>query len=493
MHPNGMGRSPAYMPDFAMAKGDILTFTWQKKGKWCLARGEEGGTGVAPEPPIYANGTFRFYRNMKDSAMRKESLVSSTNVDWTEGGDGVIHPLAAGREAFLVYRVRTPFFVPQASVKGEFSRKGKRDSAALDISVDNGATWETLWSAENTGLVRAEVMTARTQMVTTDRPWKYSYLIRVRMNASRLPTDVGFRSLESVADLVYNPQILPKVIRGHNRFTYRDSSTGNRSLRVTHTWMEDLPVFLSHELPMEGEVVSVGVRVKNAGERLAQHVPVVLYCVNDGQNTEIGRKVIDSLNPGDTQIAVFPWKASRAGKNGDRHTTGAVLKAVVNPEHGDEDSDWDNNSFEITVPVLNPPDVRIPSGSFIRFDEEHEKGDVVRITATLRNLSHSKNYGYYIGDHATARDIYVRFFDGDPKQGRQIGTDQFIATLAPLETSSVSVPWNVKELSGRHEIFVQVSPPVNLVKALGARPPEIVHTGIDLDRYHSCRRSWSGM
>ncbi|MBP1750461.1 MAG: putative domain lipoprotein, partial [Deltaproteobacteria bacterium] len=84
MHPQDHGKSPIYSKQFSMSTGDLMALTWKENGKWSLERGAEGGGKPAPEPAIYANGTYRFLRDLSNPVQSREGLVSSSNVDWDD-------------------------------------------------------------------------------------------------------------------------------------------------------------------------------------------------------------------------------------------------------------------------------------------------------------------------------------------------------------------------------------------------------------------------
>jgi hypothetical protein len=140
------------------------------------------------------------------------------------------------------------------------------------------------------------------------------------------------------------------------------------------------------------------------------------------------------------------------------------------------------------VRVLNPPDVGIPDGSFIYFDKKNDHSNTITITATIRNFSCWRDYGFYLSDHADADRIIVRFFDGKPGNRNQIGSDRVIDRLQPLEFQNVAADWDISTLTGTHEIYVQVLPPNNVLQALGSRTPAEAVRSIDLDVYRACDR-----
>jgi hypothetical protein len=488
VHPNGSGRSPEYSNKFVLAKGDVLTLTWQEKGKWCNARGWEGGGKPAPEPDIYANGTFRFHRDLTDPGQSRTSLVSSLNMDWRDPSSGYLHPLKAGEDAILTYEVRVPYFIPEVSVSGKFEKKRAGDMVRIDISTDNGQSWTQLCNAEGIGAVSASTSTTKTQEVTTDRMWKYSYMIRVRMRAEASPRDVGAYVLESTADLFYNPRGLPALVPGDNTVAFHDEGTSSRSVKVTYSWEENLPIRISKDFPISGEEVVLSAEINNTGGGEAKDVPVVFYLGDPAAGgKEIGRDVIKRIAPAGKGYAKVRWKAARSIPRQGAQSSGALLYVKVDPDNRIQELDKKNNTAFRVVKVLHPPQVSIPSPSFVKLEQNKEQRDIVTITATVRNLSNSTNYGHYLNDYAAGTDIKVRFLDGEPGKGKQIGSDQMIPKLLPLEFRNVSVDWNVAQLTGRHLLTVQLFNPRNVIEAGGSREPAALSIPVDLDSYRRCR------
>ena len=489
MHPRGHGRSPVYSKNFTLEKDNVLTLTWQKNGKWCMARGDEGGDKPSPEPAIYANGALRFVRDFRKPNTCRESLVSSKNIDWQDFASGYLHPARAKEDAYLIYQVKVPYFIPAATVAGAFLRRHPEDFVGIDFSTDNGKQWTPIWRAAGVGMVRGEAPTSQTQEVTTRVPWKYSYLIRIRMRSEASPLNVGAYLLESAADLAYNPKSLPALKTGENTINFQDEPGPLRLVKVTYRWQENLPLRITKEFPLEGEEVTLSALVSNLGTSSAKRIPVVFYLGDPQRNgVEIGRDVVKRIRPGETAIARLKWKASRkflpTGKNW--RTNGASIFVSVDPDNSIKELDDSNNTFSRVVKVLHPPEVRIPSEGFIRFENKQENPDLITITATIRNFSNSRSYGFYLTDHAEATGVVVKFFDGKPNKKNQIGRDLIIDRLKPLASDNVSVDWDISKLKGVHRVHVQVFPGNNVIQALGARHPGEAITTIDLDAYRDC-------
>jgi len=487
MHPNGHGRSPVYSNQFSMAKGDVLTLSWRQQGKWCLARGEEGGNEPAPEPPLYGNGHFRFFRDFANPSQARSGLVSSSNIDWRDAAAGYLHPEKPGTEASLVYRVKSPYFMPETTLSGSFFRKIASDSIGLDISTDNGKKWVPLWRADGAGNVKASATTVQTQQVTTDAPWKYSYLVRLRMRAGKSPRNVGVYNLESSSVLVFNPRCLPALHTSDNRITFSDGARAKRSVKVTYTWRDDLPLTLSTNSPLEGEEVTISARITNRGRTEARNVPVAFFLGNPSKGgVEIGKETIPRILPGGSGLASVRWKATRKIASGAVNP-GAEVYAVVDPGKLVAETDKNNNVSSRAVKVLNPPDIRIPSDSFIRFESVKVRPQTLAIVATVRNFSSAATHGLFLDDHASGEQIVVKMYDGDPTKGGYEITSETIPKLLPLEYRNIKAQWDIEQLKGVHKVYVQVYPPANLTRALGVNTPSVIAVSIDLDAYRDCR------
>jgi hypothetical protein len=176
---------------------------------------------------------------------------------------------------------------------------------------------------------------------------------------------------------------------------------------------------------------------------------------------QIGKEqVISSLPAGKRVEVSIPWQAVRMNEPVAEGSMPYVYKsvyAVADPDNLIAEADEANNRSFRFIQVLERPDVVLWSPSFVLL--ERIKNNVLKIRATVRNLSVTRNAGPYLDYHAPAKDITVRFYDGDPAQrGTQIGEDQVIAILRPHEFKDVSVDWNIEGKSGIHSIHVLVDP-----------------------------------
>jgi hypothetical protein len=119
----------------------------------------------------------------------------------------------AGKEGDIVWTVRSPYVI----VGGRLEIDGS--GAEFALSWD-GKKWEN--ANRNLDTFFPPTGTAR-----------YSYYLRCR-----LADDARLRRLGIVNDLQMAPLALPEMGIGENRFTYSDESSGRRSVRISHEWVE---------------------------------------------------------------------------------------------------------------------------------------------------------------------------------------------------------------------------------------------------------------
>jgi hypothetical protein len=107
-----------------------------------------------------------------------------------------------------------------------------------------------------------------------------------------------------------------------------------------------------------------------------------------------------------------------------------------------------------------PPDVEVPDlevkSSDIIFDPSSPVGNgtLVSISATIHNVG--------LGE---ARDVIVRFYNGDPSQpgSYQIGSDKYLPSINGGSNANVDAQWTASP-TGAHDIYVVVDPDNTIIE-----------------------------
>ena len=460
-----------------LRNGEKLTLNWTDEGKWWSRKDlsprwqeihpGEGQDSRTIRPIIFANGTLEF--NIDPGSYKKQARdYSGIKVK----GDRLklFQPSSAGKKGFVVYEVKVPYFIPSMHLEATGFKKSSGDAISIDISTDEGKTWIPLWKAEKIGELNIDLSTEQTQAVTMYSPNKYSYLLRLNLDAAQSARDVSLGDIRIVTDLYYRPVILPALQNGINRLTYSDKSRGSHRRELTFSWLENTNILLSDDQPCVGDKIEITALVANKGDIPASNVMVCFY---DGDPEKGGIKiggdqVIPLIKPGGTGKAVVTWSAAQRQIDSSKGFSIALQKdlmgythntlfVVVDPEQTVAEIDEANNLTSRDVVVFNMANLILYHPSFISFDR---RGDKVRISAMVRN----QNLYGLLPKAREARNVSVRFFDGQPVQPRgfrgykmdNLIGEVHIPSIAPGEFGKAKVDWNVKGLTGRHVVYVVV-------------------------------------
>ncbi len=466
-------RCPSWDNSVDLHYGETLDLTWDKSGKWWsrkdlspqwIKEHREGREAMTLEPLIYANGTLTC---TLDPARIKEQPAELNGI---RVKNGAFIPKKAGQAASIVYRIRTPYFIPSLRVQ----MAGKTDGSPVNvkISTDEGKNWTMLWQSQPNGKkskkFEIDLTTEETQRVTWYSENKYGCLLRVAMPRGGDPAKVSLRNVTLTADLFYRPMTLPALRPGVNRLVWRDDSRGRHKRRVTFRWLEDTNVLLSSDDPAEDDRVEITALVTNSGSTRAENVKVRFF---DGDPAKGGRQIgedftVTSVGPGETAKVSTSWNALQyqpdAGTgvsigSGIEHKAYLrnTIYVIADPDNELAETDETNNRTSRPLVVYNKAELVLKDPSFITFSRR--EGGKVTITALVRN----QNLYGHITRAREARDVRVRFYDGQPVYGRldehMIG-EAVIPSIAPGEFGVARVDWDVSGLSGERQVFVAVDP-----------------------------------
>ncbi len=168
------------------------------------------GREKANYPNMICNGLWEYRPDLAGDAWKK-GADSVENV--ASGPDGL--SAEGGREGTVVWTVSSPY----AIVGGRLEDDG--DGAQFALSFD-GKSWQDVNGKDLDEF-----------FPPTGGSPRYSYMLRCRLSGAARLRRLGF-----VNDLHMAPMVLPSMAVGENAFAYTDETNGERSVRVTHEWVE---------------------------------------------------------------------------------------------------------------------------------------------------------------------------------------------------------------------------------------------------------------
>ncbi|MFO8032985.1 MAG: HEAT repeat domain-containing protein [Desulfohalobiaceae bacterium] len=266
---------PEYSSDLSLRRGEKATFYWQpldkpyqdnfrKKGKQDLEHG--------PYPVTYANAEFIYQPISRDSWFADDAYVEPVNLirDNAEHIASVV-PERSGQTAELVYRIKYPYIISDASLSGVFQRRNEHDGLSVMISADQGESWHQVWEAEDTGRIELDnldickefdIYSGNESMQGT--PFgRYEYLVKLVLLAGDTHHSVGINSLELRTTVQHNMFALPQLWPGENLIRVQGESEQGLGLRVSYAWEDSLGRNRQHTVwvgdpPYEYRILAAG-------------------------------------------------------------------------------------------------------------------------------------------------------------------------------------------------------------------------------------------
>jgi ribosomal protein L37AE/L43A len=195
-----------------------------------------------------------------------------------------------------------------------------------------------------------------------------------------------------------------------------------------------------------GEQVTISAVIDNIGGQAASGVPVSFY---DGDPAKggnvIGSITIPDLPAHKNATAQIIWTATSGTK---------AIYVWADPANEIAELDESNNVASVAITIsgleltITSDDISVTPTILFGGQPTAATGTVLATCATVHNLGSD-----------SARNIYVRFYDGDPRaNGSMIEGDKRIDVINASGTGIASVSWNGTSLAGARTIFVVVNP-----------------------------------
>ncbi len=461
---------PVWDGTLDLRQGERVVLGWDQRGEWWNRKDlslrwrqlhrNEGREAMTVPPLIYANGALIF--DIDPSLIATQAFERSG----VRAASGAFVPEKDGSVGSAVYRVRAPYFIPRMQVQALARLSGPADRVTVELSADSGATWIKLGEASGTGEHKLDFTSDETQRSTMYSTDKYSYRVRFTLKAGGKATGCALRDVRLTSSLFYRPEILPALKSGSNRIAWRDTQRGGPVRHVTLRWLEDTNITFSEDRPCEDDSVTITAKVLNRGDETARDVRVRFWNGDPAKEGKlIGESAIPEIAAGTSGQASLGWRAEKyhpGASYGISLASGAVVPGYTHntiyvqadPEGELAESDESNNTTSRELIVYNKANLVLVDPSFLTFSRQDE---TVRITAMVRN----QNLYGWLTRAREAREVVVRFYDGQPIAGRldqKLIGEALIPSIAPGEFGAACVDWNVKGLSGRHRVYAVVDP-----------------------------------
>jgi subtilase family serine protease/flagellar hook assembly protein FlgD len=188
----------------------------------------------------------------------------------------------------------------------------------------------------------------------------------------------------------------------------------------------------------EGQVVSVGARVRNAGRTAAPAQHVRLYDGDPALGPQVGEATLGPLGPGQEGAVSFDFDTT--GRPGQR-----TLYVVADAAGEVRETREDDNSGARGLAVAGLlPNLQVAAFDVAVVPNPPEDGETATVTVAVRN-----------GGQRPSSPTLLDVTRGDPRFGGQLIGRTAVPALAPGQQALVPVPWNTSGQRGTHEVFVR--------------------------------------
>ena len=186
----------------------------------------------------------------------------------------------------------------------------------------------------------------------------------------------------------------------------------------------------------DGGNAHISAIVANNGFSSASNIKVNFYNGTPGvDGVLIGSQTIPALKAGDSATVVTDWTSiSGAGTK--------IVYVQVDLDNVIKEIKKDDNSAFTTLKVLSLPDLTITSGSIVFSPPAPKDGDIVSITATIRN----------IGEQGASNVLLTAY------EGTSVIGSQTTASIAGDSAATATFSYDTSLKSGPHQITVVVDP-----------------------------------
>jgi hypothetical protein len=230
--------------EFSLRRGETYTRYWDRSGPfvWFPLMDERWDPGyLAPGPRHlcegecswrhYGNGELVYRPQLSDATYRDGVVVEQ---GLGEPGRRGLMPARAGRKAQVVFAVRLPYMISQATLQLNATRATGSDRVRVWVRPRGGG-WRLVWDEPTCGRQR------RTLDLS---PWvvaKYGYDVRFDLKGQRRVEHAVLHAAAFQTRFLLNFLALPRLLPGRNRVTVEVANPAelrDRRLEVSYAWAD---------------------------------------------------------------------------------------------------------------------------------------------------------------------------------------------------------------------------------------------------------------
>jgi hypothetical protein len=228
---------PNHSMNFILRPGESLEWRWSHVGKeyssGTVAKpGEPTRDGVgqlsswgATSYDNLRNGKWTYHPPIGKAFARRGMLAQENLAEGTPD----LRPAKAGEAARVAWKIRSPYIFVGGMLKLRFTRGDAAATFRVNFSAD-GQAWAPLYTSLDIGAQECTVDFDE-RLSPPGHPM-YEYFIAVEMK------DASLQSVELDNDVQMAMLAMPELTLGDNSVVYTDDSPGERTVKVTHRWVE---------------------------------------------------------------------------------------------------------------------------------------------------------------------------------------------------------------------------------------------------------------
>ena len=238
----------ARLSDMSMTlrPGERFVWRWDNKGKYRCGDNRRNIKPNRPEglePYQLANGEIVCTPKLTEGLFEK-GVYETVNIRRVDTEDNVpqLRPIEAGKKAYVIYKVESPYPVVGGKVGADVMLGSSDDNGAFYISVYEPNNWKRVWfgSGHHTYKHREYSRDRNIDEVLDPKPRAaiYEYYIKYEIFAKDNVADAAIDAVWFGSDLQMSAASLPSLSAGVNKVIYVDDSGRGGFVNVIHGWSE---------------------------------------------------------------------------------------------------------------------------------------------------------------------------------------------------------------------------------------------------------------